>query len=197
MKLKQINRTMFKLFISCDELEERRLSLETLSSDSSETYYTLYQIFHEALRENGDLIEGCYQMDVYTYRYYGIYMILKRRDEYKQILDYSLEEDIEESLSINIMEKDQVIYEFADFDDVVQACRTVQDQWHINGILYFWQSKYYLEIKEAASVKQPILMAILLEYGEFSTLSKEYLAEYGNRVCEDKAITIIKKYFIS
>ena len=195
MKLYQINRTMFKLFISCDELEERRVSLETLSSDSSDTYYSLYQIVREALREYGDLIEGCYQMDVYTYPYYGLYMILKRT-EYKHNVNDGIEEEVEDSLSINIMAKGQMMYEFADFDDVVQACRIIQDRWNLNGILYFWQSKYYLEIKEATTVHQPTLMAILLEYGEFSTITKEYLEDYGHRVCENHAITIIKKYFI-
>ena len=195
MKLYQINRTMFKLFISCDELEERRVNLETLSSDSYDTFYSLYQIVREALRENGDLIEGCYQMDVYTYPYYGLYMILKRT-EYKHNVYDAIEEDVEDSLSINIMAKGQMIYEFTDFDDVVQACRIIQDRWNLNGILYFWQSKYYLEIKETTTVNQPTLMAILLEYGEFSTITKEYLEDYGHRVCENHAITIIKKYFI-
>ena len=195
MKLYQINRTMFRLFISCDELEERRVNLESLSSDSSDTYYSLYQIVWEALRENGDLIEGCYHMDVYIYPYYGLYMILKRT-EYKHDVNDVIEEDVEDSLSINIMAKGQMMYEFADFDDVVQACRIIQDRWNLNGILYFWQSKYYLEIKETTTVHQPTLMAILLEYGEFSTITEEYLAEYGQIVCDDHAITIIKKYFI-
>ena len=192
MKLKQINQALFKLFIPCDELEERGVNLHTLAVHSMETHGFFHKIVYEALSESGNIIEGCFQMDVYTYPFYGVYILLKR-DRFN--VNEDMEEDIEGSLSINIMEKNQIIYEFSEFDDVVQACRIIQAKWPLYGILYHRQSSYYLEIEEAVPKIQANLMAILLEYGEFSTLSKEYLEEYGNRICKDNIFTIIKKHF--
>jgi adapter protein MecA 1/2 len=197
MKLKQINPTLFKLFIPYDELEDRGVNCQVLTSHSVETHSFFYHIIHEVLEECGNLVTGYFQMDVYSYPCYGIYMILKR-DAYDLNEDFEEEEeDIEGCLSVNIMKQDQIIYEFAEFDDVVQACRMIKTSWNLKGILYFWRSKYYLEIKEEALINQATLMSILLEFGEFSTLSKEYLAEYGNRICKENIITIIKKHFLS
>jgi adapter protein MecA 1/2 len=192
MKLNQINSTLFKLYIPFDELEERGVNWQVLTSHSLETHSFFCNIVHEVLKEYGTEVSGFFQMDVYTYPCYGIYMILKK-DEYNLLEDN--EEEIEGCLSIKIVEQDQIIYEFAEFDDVVQACMLIQAEWELKGILYHWQSKYYLEIKEGASIKQATIMAILQEFGEFSSLSKDYLAEYGNRICKDNTFTILKKYF--
>lgn len=198
MKLKQINPTLFKLFIPYDELEDRGVTCQVLTSHSVETHSFFYHIIQEVLEEYGNLVAGFFQMDVYSYPCYGIYIILKR-DAYNlnEDLEEEEEEEIEGYLSVNIMKRDQVIYEFAEFDDVVQACRIIKTSWNVKGILYFWKSKYYLEIKEDTLINQATLMSILLEFGEFSTLSKEYLSDYGHRISKENIITIIKKYFLS
>ncbi len=193
MKLKQINPTLFKLFISCDELQDRGVNLQALTNHSLETHNFFYLITQEVLIECGNSDNWYFQMDVYSYPCYGIYMILKW-DEYS--LNEDLDEDIEGCLTINIMEQNQTIYEFEEFDDVVQACNSIKTGWNLKGNLYSWKNKYYLEIKEGALIKQATLMSILLEFGEFSTLSKEVLAEYGKRIGEDNIITIIKKHFV-
>ncbi len=192
MKLKQISPVLFKLFIPCDELEETGVNWETLSIHSLDTHFFFYKIVHEALMNNGSSVNGTYQIDIYTYSYYGIYMILNIAEGHST---ENMELDIEESLSINIQERDQMIYEFADFDDVVQACKTIQEKWDLVGILYYWQSNYYLEIKGESRLNQATIMAILLEFSEFSILNKEFLAANGNKIGEDNIITIIKKYF--
>lgn len=193
MKLKQISPVLFKLFIPCDELEETGVNWETLSMHSLDTHFFFYKIVHEALMKNGNSVNGTFQIDIYTYPYYGIYIILKIAEGHSP---ENKELDIEDSLSINIQECDQMIYEFADFDDVVQACKTIQGKWNLEGILYYWQSNYYLEIKGESRLNQATIMAILLEFSEFSILNKDYLAVYGNRIGEDDIITIIKKYFL-
>lgn len=193
MKLKQISPALFKLFITCDELEETGVRWQTLTMHSLDTHFFFYKIVHEALLVNGNSVNGTFRIDVYTYPNYGIYIILKIEECNS---NENMEVDIENSLSINIQERAQTVYEFADFDDVVQACKIIQGKWNLEGSLYYWQSNYYLEIKGDSVLNQTTIMAILLEFGEFSTLSKDYLNEYGNRICKDNIITIIKKYFL-
>ena len=194
MKLKQINPALFKLFIPADELEERGINVHLLALHSMETYYFFHDIVQEVLSEVASMWNGRFQMDVYIYPTYGIYIMLKKDvvHEHEEI-----EEDIEESLSIHIIEQKPTIYEFAEFDDVVQACRIIQKKWKLFGILYFSHSRYYLEIRDPGTeTNQSTLMAILLEYSEFSSLSKEYLEEYGNRISKENVLTIIEKYFM-
>ena len=194
MKLKQINPALFKLFIPSDELEERGIKAHLLALHSMETHCFFQSIVQEALTEIGCIGDGHFQMDVYIYPTYGIYMMLKRG---AIPLQGEFEEDIEQSVSIHIIEQKPIIYEFAEFDDVVQACRITQVKWNLFGALYYCHSHYYLEINESnPEENHPTLMAILLEYGEFSSLRKEYLEEYGNRIGEENVFTIIKKYFI-
>ncbi|MGM9931431.1 adaptor protein MecA [Pradoshia sp.] len=191
MKLKRINAKNVKVFVSQEELEEKEMTPIKLKIQVPDSHLFFYRIVIEALEEMEYSIDSNILMDIYSYPGYGIYMMIQTEED--TILSENAEMD--NTLSIQFVEQDHFIFEFADFEDVVEVCKILYGKWKAEGYLYHLDSSYYLKIENVMAADMASVASILLEYGELSTLTEELLLEKGLRVYHDNIIPIMMEYF--
>ena len=136
MKLKRINSKNVKVFISQEELEEKKMNPIKMKIQVADSHLFFYRIVIEALEEMEYTIDSNILMDIYSYPGYGIYMMIKTdEDRYA-----SQNEEMDNTLSIQFVEQDHFIFEFTDFEDVVDACKILYGKWSAAGYLYHLSS---------------------------------------------------------
>lgn len=191
MKLKRINAKNVKVFISQEELEDKEMNPIKLKIQVPDSHLFFYRIVIEALEEMEYSIDSNILMDIYSYPGYGIYMMIKTVEDSIQ----SQNGEMDNTLSIQFVEQDHFIFEFVDFEDVVDACKILNRKWKAEGYLYHVDTSYYLKIEGVMEADKVPIVSILLEYGELSILTEEILLENGVRVYHKNIIPVMMEYF--
>ncbi|WP_455661250.1 adaptor protein MecA [Pradoshia sp.] len=191
MKLKRINSKNVKVFISHEELEEKEMNPIKVKIQVPDSHLFFYRIVIEALEEMEYSIDSNILMDIYSYPGYGIYMMIKTEED----PSFSESAEMDNTLSIQFVEQDHFIFEFADFEDVVAACKTLDRKWKVTGYLYHLNATYFLKIEGVEEGEAASVASILLEYGELSSVTEELLLEKGLRVSHDNIIPVMIEYF--
>ena len=191
MKLKRINSKNVKVFISQEELEEKEMNPIKMKIQVADSHLFFYRIVIEALEEMEYSIDSNILMDIYSYPGYGIYMMIKTDED----LSASQNEEVDNTLSIRFVEQDYFIFEFTDFEDVVAACKILNGKWSAAGYLYHLNSAYYMKLEKVIEEEAASVAAIMLEYGELSSLTEGFLLEKGLRVYHDNIIPVMIEYF--
>lgn len=92
----------------------------------------------------------------------------------------------------------EFVIEFKVFEQVVQLARAFQTDTGLSS-LYQFGGKYYIEfflIDDEFSTRTPKEdQAIILEYGEETTISSDILSEHGKQLIEDVALETINHHF--
>ena len=191
MKLKRINSKNVKVFISQEELEEKEMNPIKMKIQVADSHLFFYRIVIEALEEMEYSIDSNILMDIYSYPGYGIYMMIKTDED----LSASQNEEMDNTLSIRFVEQDHLIFEFTDFEDVVDACKILNGKWSAAGYLYHLNSVYYMKLEEVIEEEAASVAAIMLEYGELSSLTEDFLLEKGLSVYHENIIPVMIEYF--
>lgn len=120
------------------------------------------------------------------------------------IMIVTMEEEEDQSLhdgfiDMAVMSKnsDQILFEFDDFEDVIQLSRQL---WNLNirgGSLYSFAQKYFLSFKEDALRQSDSMIAVLSEFGDISLRSIHWLEEYGRNVMSGNAIETVMEHFVT
>ena len=191
MKLKRINSKNVKVFISQEELEEKEMNPIKMKIQVADSHLFFYRIVIEALEEMEYSIDSNILMDIYSYPGYGIYMMIKTDED----LSASQNGEMDNTLSIRFVEQDHFIFEFTDSEDVVDACKILNGKWSAAGYLYHLNSVYYMKLEEVIEEEAATVAAIMLEYGELSSLTEDFLLEKGLSVYQDNIIPVMIEYF--
>jgi adapter protein MecA 1/2 len=193
MRLERLNYDKIKIFITTDDLKDRGLTKEDLWKDSLKVHQLFRDMMNEASAELGFEAHGPIAVEVYSLHAQGMVVIVTNSNEPAEIDDDFSDDYIE--MQVKLDENIDVIYEFETFEDIIQLSNCLHQQHVYEGMLIFYQERYYLLLSDDQQVELDNLVAVLAEYGSPSTLTVHRLKEYGKIIMEDKAIQEIFKYF--
>jgi adapter protein MecA 1/2 len=193
MRLERLNYDKIKIFLTTDDLKDRGLTKEDLWKDSLKVHQLFRDMMNEASAELGFEAHGPIAVEVYSLHAQGMVVIVTNSNEPAEIDDDFSDDYIE--MQVKLDENIDVIYEFETFEDIIQLSNCLHQQHVYEGMLIFYQERYYLLLSDDQQVELDNLVAVLAEYGSPSTLTVHRLKEYGKIIMEDKAIQEIFKYF--
>ena len=120
-----------------------------------------------------------------------------RFENNRKVYDDKKEDDVLESYESE-SDSHEFVVEFKFFEQIIQLARIFTTDTGLSS-LYQLDGKYYVEfflINDEFSLRTPAEdQAIVLEYGEESSISSDVLAEHGKLLIEDVALETINHHF--
>lgn len=193
MRLERLNYDKIKIFLTTDDLKDRGLTKEDLWKDSLKVHQLFRDMMNEASVELGFEAHGPIAVEVYSLHAQGMVVIVTNSNEIEEIDDDFSDDYIE--MQVKLDESFDVIYEFEAFEDIIQLSNCLYHQKVLEGMVIFYQERYYLLLSDDQPVDLDNFIAILAEFGSPSTLTVHRLKEYGKIIIEDKAIQEIYFHF--
>lgn len=96
-------------------------------------------------------------------------------------------------------DREEIVLEFDDFEDVISAAEALQLGDHTVSDLYQYKAKYYLDLIVYTDSLDDITfadaLAVAFEYGNRTRVTPEVLSEYGKVLMTQTALEKIKHYF--
>lgn len=193
MRLERLNGDKIKIFLTFDDLKERGISKEDMWHDLPKVQQLFRDMITEADDELGFQAEGPIDVEVFSLPAQGMVVIVSKA------LDDDLFEDDEEfiEMQVTLDESYDILYKFDDLEDVISLAHKLYDLGVFDGTLHLFEHKYYLSFdEEEYPIDTDLLIAVLAEYGNTSTMSSHRLIEYGKEIMADKAIQQLYTYFV-
>ncbi len=214
MKIEKISDTQLRLSLTKSDLAERHIQLEDLIRPSEKTQKLFHDIMEQAMEECDFIAENAPLMvEAAPLGLDGIMIIVTKMDgnekpksginlfqntkeshRYKKTALTS-DEDIQDK---NI---ETIIYSFAELDDVIDVSLRLGSLFCGNSALYKYKNQYFLILEGNTYSKEEgaeIIPLILEEYGQkesSSTLSAYFLAEHGETLLKENAVTSLANGF--
>ncbi|MFD2445883.1 adaptor protein MecA [Bacillus sp. CGMCC 1.16607] len=193
MRLERITLNKIKVSLSSDDLFHRGISNDDIWKDSNKWQQLFHEMVDEASDEFGVDIRGQVAVEVFSLQTQGMIMILTMEEEFVDEEDFQSDGFIEMQVTVGGCE--DCLFEFKDFEDIVQLAKRLADLNIFEGKLFYKDNKYYLLYDSTNQSMIEKIACILSEYGNPSLVSSHILDEYGTVIIDHKAIEKINKYF--
>lgn len=191
MRLERLTYNKIKIFLTIDDLSERGLTKEDIWKDSLKWH----QLFHEMLEEASEQfdvdIQGTVAVEIFTMHTQGMVMIVTMDEEEE---DSSLVDSFYD-LQVSVKEKQDLIYEFTNFEYVIQVSHQLNVLGFTGGSLYVMDNRYYFCIENVEDCNFTLVAVVLSEYSNPTLESIHRIKEYGKTVIDQKAVETIVHYF--
>jgi adapter protein MecA 1/2 len=192
MRLERLTANKIKIFLTSDDLMERGLSKEDIWKESSKWNQLFHDMLEEASIEFDVDIQGSVAVEIFSLQAQGMIMIItvngvKEDDEV--LYDGFIE------MQVRFGGCEHLLYEFADFEDIINAAKRLSIAGISGGSLYAVNNRYFLLMEHLDSGKNEMAACILSEFGNASIQSLFVLAEYGKEIILNKAVETILYYF--
>ncbi|MFP3122908.1 genetic competence negative regulator [Ectobacillus funiculus] len=196
MRLERLNYNKIKIFLTFDDLLERGLTKEDLWQNAPKVQQLFRDMMHEANKELGFEADGPIAVEVFSLQAQGMVVIVTK--EHQEIgLDEDFSDDFIE-MQVTLDESEDILYEFASFEDVISLAERLYPLGIENGKLYSFQNHFYLLLEESAtSLSHENLIAILAEFGNSATITIYRLMEYGKELMAERALAQLYHYFVA
>jgi adapter protein MecA 1/2 len=171
---------------------ERGLTKEDIWKDSLKWHQLFHDMLEEASDEFGVKIEGSVAVEIFSMHAQGMIMIVTMEEEEDQSLHDGFID-----MAVMANNTDEILFEFNDFEDVIQLSRQLQNLNVRGGSLYSFEQKYFLSFKEDALRQSDSMIAVLSEFGDISLRSIHWLEEYGQNVMSGNAIETVIEHFVT
>ncbi|MFB9757740.1 genetic competence negative regulator [Ectobacillus funiculus] len=196
MRLERLNYNKIKIFLTFDDLLERGLTKEDLWQNAPKVQQLFRDMMHEANKELGFEADGPIAVEVFSLQAQGMVVIVTK--EHQEIgLDEDFSDDFIE-MQVTLDESEDILYEFASFEDVISLAERLYPLGIEDGKLYSFQNHFYLLLEESAtSLSHENLIAILAEFGNSATITIYRLMEYGKELMAERALAQLYHYFVA
>jgi adapter protein MecA 1/2 len=192
MRLERLTYNKIKIFLTTDDLSERGLTKEDIWKDSLKWH----QLFHEMLEEASEQfdvdIQGTVAVEIFTMHTQGMVMIVTMDEQEEE--DSSLLDSFYD-LQVSVKEKQDLIYEFNNFEYVIQVAHQLKVLGFTGGSLYVMDDKYYFCIESVEDCNAMLVAVVLSEYSNPTLESIHRIKEYGKTVIDQEAVETIVHYF--
>jgi len=194
MRLERLNYDKIKIFLTTDDLRDRGLTKEDLWKDSLKVHQLFRDMMNEASVELGFEAHGPIAVEVYSLHAQGMVIIVTNSQETEESEDDFSDEYIE--MQVKVDESFDIIFEFESFEALIQLSRYTYHHNIHDGVVIYYQDRYYLLLNDEQPVNIDDLVSILAEYGSPSTLTVHRLKEYGKILLKENAMAEIYHYFL-
>ncbi|WP_078553242.1 genetic competence negative regulator [Bacillus alkalicellulosilyticus] len=198
MRLERLAMDKIKIFLTFDDLKERGMTKEDLWYDGPKVHELFREMMVEAKDELGFKADGPIAVEVFSLPAQGMVIIVTKgnidADEYEDDYDDGYIE-----LQVTLDESDDIFYEFASFEDVIQLAGRLYSYGIYGGTLLSYQDRFFLKFEEydIDIVDEEAVIALLSEYGNPATLTTHRVHEYGKILMELEAVYRIYHTFMN
>lgn len=192
MRLERLNYNKIKIFLTLDDLNDRGLTKEDVWKDSLKWHQLFHEMLEEASEEFGVDIQGSVAVEIFSMQSQGMVMIVTMEE---QMDDEELLEDGFIEMQVTVEGSEDILFEFQDFEDVIQMATELNRVQIEEGSLYCYKAKYYYHVTDIAAEDIHRVIAILAEYGDSAFTSIHVIQEYGKVLIESQAVKELVKYF--
>ncbi|WLR53126.1 genetic competence negative regulator [Bacillus tianshenii] len=195
MRLERLNYNKIKIFLTFDDLSERGLTQEDLWHDVPKVHQLFRDMMNEASDELGFEADGPIAVEVFSLQAQGMVIIVTKGN-----VDYDDEDEFSEDyieMQVTLDRSDDIFYEFATFEDVIQAAIRLHAIGVKSGQLFSFENAFYLDLDEKGlpNIPTDTLIALLAEYGNPATLTTHRVIEYGKTLMETDTVSQLYQYF--
>ncbi|MFD3446134.1 genetic competence negative regulator [Microbacteriaceae bacterium 4G12] len=196
MRLERLNYNKIKIFLTFDDLMERGLTKEDLWQNAPKVQQLFRDMMQEANKELGFEADGPIAVEVFSLQAQGMVVIVTKEHQH-----IDAEEDFHDDfieMQVTLDESDDILYEFASFEDLISLAGRLYPLNMTGGKLYSFQNRFYLLLEEdTTSISKENLIAILAEYGNSATITIYRLMEYGKELMKEQAIEQVYRHFVA
>ncbi|WP_066257269.1 genetic competence negative regulator [Neobacillus drentensis] len=192
MRLERLTANKIKIFLTSDDLFDRGLSKEDIWKDSIKWNQLFHDMLEEASEEFDVDIQGSVAVEVFSLQAQGMILIITVDET---IGDEEILYDGFIEMQVRMEGFDDLLYEFAEFEDIIGLSKRLSNVNIFGGSLYAMHNRYYLLLGNLEIENNIKAACVLSEFGNASILSPFVLAEYGKRIIETKAVETILRYF--
>ncbi|MDR7238701.1 genetic competence negative regulator [Neobacillus drentensis] len=192
MRLERLTANKIKIFLTSDDLFDRGLSKEDIWKDSIKWNQLFHDMLEEASEEFDVDIQGSVAVEVFSLQAQGMILIITVDET---IGDEEILYDGFIEMQVRMEGFDDLLYEFAEFEDIIGLSKRLSNVNIFGGSLYAMHNRYYLLMGNLEIENNIKAACVLSEFGNASILSPFVLAEYGKRIIETKAVETILRYF--
>jgi adapter protein MecA 1/2 len=193
MRLERLNYNKIKIFLTFDDLLERGLTKEDLWQNAPKVQQLFRDMMHEANKELGFEADGPIAVEVFSLQAQGMIVIVTKEQQHSETDEDFSDEFIE--MQVTLDESDDILYEFASFEDVISLAERLYPLGVTGGKLYSFQNRFYLLLEEHGEVSNETLIAVLAEFGNSATITIYRLMEYGKELMSENAIEQLHRFF--
>ncbi len=191
MRVQKVNDSTIRIFISFTELADRDISMADLFQRSSKTE----QLFWELIAQAREEVE--FNLD----QPFWIQATVASNDEF--VITVMKQE---EQTEIPVKEKEKKksargrvqewVYAFADFEDVLAVVQRLPQFNNMRSSLFEFEGEYYLSVSRiGVGKKRQLAEAILDEYGDLVTATRDFLIEHAKVIIAAKAVQTLRVSF--
>ncbi|MBC9786003.1 adaptor protein MecA [Heliobacterium chlorum] len=196
MKVEKITEERIQILVSAEDLTTHNIGIKDLWQYTAQAQGFLAGVLQNAMEE-GTLTDSSLRLTVEALGLVpeGVVLILKRQQEAPAIPELKTEGTKPiEKIEMPVEERDEVVYVFGCFEDVLSACCRLVSLGVKDGSLFRYDDSLYmiLSTKELQSKKA---FAMLSEYAERSSYSPLFFSEYGSVIRQHDAPRFIVKTF--
>ncbi len=197
VRLERLDINKFKAFLTFDDMNERGITKEDLWQDVPKVHDLFRDMMMEADDELGFKIDGPIAVEVFAMPAQGMVIIVTKGDVDEEFDLDAFEEGYIE-MQVTLDESEDILYEFKEFEDVIQLSGRLFDFGVIGGALYLFENRYYLQFEEfdINHLNEEAFIALLSEYGNSSTASIYRIREYGKELIEFEAVYKLYRIFM-
>ncbi|WP_044640265.1 genetic competence negative regulator [Risungbinella massiliensis] len=193
MRVERLEGDKVRFHLTMDDLLDRGIEKDDMWSDVPKVHDLFNDMMEHAYQELGFEVLGPLSVEVFALPAQGVIVVVSRSRSKKQD-ELSGSEMYE--LEVTMEENDHIVFRFLDVEHLIQVAIRMNPILSEAGRVYSFQNRYYLVLdEEEAEDKLESLIALLLEYGEPSTMTDVYLSEYGNPIWKHNAIEEIARIF--
>ncbi|PWW30386.1 adapter protein MecA 1/2 [Cytobacillus oceanisediminis] len=191
MRLERLNYNKIKIFLTLDDLTDRGLTKEDVWKDSLKWHQLFHEMLEEASEEFGVDIQGTVAVEIFSMQAQGMVMIVTMEEQ----RDDELLEDGFIEMQVTVDGSEDILFEFQDFEDVIQMAKRLNLVHIENGSLYSYKGQYYYYAADICGEDIHRAVAILAEFGNPSFVSIHLIEEYGKIIIKDKAVKKLVCFF--
>lgn len=191
MRIERVSDDQFTIFLTFDDLVERGFTKDDLWHDASSVQSLFSDMMYEASSELGFELEGMLLVQVHIMQAQGMHVIVTQKFE-----NINWDEDFIE-MKVTLDESKELIFSFAEFEDVIQVSSYLSTLSINGGQVYFMDKRYYMLLNDndLKNKNKEDIIAVMSEYSNPSIITSYRLKEYGKVIFEADAVKQIIQVF--
>lgn len=193
MKMERLSQDKIRIFLTFDDLSERGIQKEDMWREIPKVHELFSEMMDQAYNELGFDVTGPLAVEVFALPAQGMVVIVTKGKTASSLED---EEDDIYELEVTLEHSDLVSYAFKDFEHLIQAAKAI-NRIEAGGVLYHYRSQYILVIDSEYMDDSDLqlLVALLSEFGEATSVTDAVLGEYGKMIIADRAVEVLCQHF--
>lgn len=200
MKIERLSHDKIRIFLTFDDLTERGIQKDDMWREIPKVHELFSDMMEQANSELGFEASGPLAVEVFQLPAQGMVVIVTRGKMERQTSSDSIDtdEDVFE-MEVTLEHSDTISYAFRDFEDLLRMAKVVQPILQDGGTLFNYKNKWILQLDpsnfEDSGTPYEVVIAIMSEFGEATSVTNAVLEEYGKVIIAEDAVHELCKYF--